>query len=232
VLGCAAQTTSEFVRLTSASNKDQRVSQQQSISEKLGIVRCADGRSAVAYRALRTLFCSKCGNTIAESDVFTRWSVQRNATPDAAVIQHNLPLLAARCRECVPFHFKTNAEPEAPVSPPDVTAVNETLDLTTSAQRSKLLEHLLSLPTDLRSAKEARQKPERIVSTAQADSQAITKPESALRTVISEKRESAEPTCESVSSKAAEASYNRLAPALNSRKFRAATTRSAWRNKK
>jgi len=220
------------VRLTSSPDKDQRVSQQQSISEKIGIVRCADGRSAVAYRALRNLFCSRCGKPIAKSEVFTRWSVQSSATPDAAATQHNLPLLAARCRECVPFDFEATAELEAPISQLDVTAVNEIPDVTMQRQRSKLIEHLLNLPTDSRSTKEATQKPERIVSAAQVASQRFVKSETALRTIIGEKCESAECLSEGVSSKAAEASYTRLAPALNSRKFRAAGNRSAWRNKK
>lgn len=232
MLGCGSQTSSEFERLRSSSNKVQRVSQQQSISEKLGTVPCADGRSAIVYRALRNLFCSRCSQVIAATDLFTRWSVRHSATLDDATTNDGSPLLAARCRECVPFDFEIAVNSESVLLQTTVAETHETSVVTAQPVRSKLLEHLLSPPTQRRSANETMLTPEKVSCAAPVATHRLVKPETAVRITVVEKVECAESVEESFSSTAAEASYNRLAPALNSRSLRAANRRPAWRNKK
>ena len=69
------------------------VGRGQSHSERAGEAVLRSGGTAVLYRALRELSCSRCGGVIREGDLFTR-----EAGPGS-----ELPLLR-RCRGCVPFN--------------------------------------------------------------------------------------------------------------------------------
>ncbi|HEX7313076.1 MAG TPA: hypothetical protein VF297_04110 [Pyrinomonadaceae bacterium] len=61
-------------------------------SEKAGEAVCDSGERTALYRALRELYCSRCGKIIREGDLFTRESEPSSGLP-----------LVRRCRECVPF---------------------------------------------------------------------------------------------------------------------------------
>jgi hypothetical protein len=61
-------------------------------SERAGEAALATGKRATAYRALRELRCSPCGNVIREGDLFTREAEPASGLP-----------LVRRCRGCAPF---------------------------------------------------------------------------------------------------------------------------------
>jgi hypothetical protein len=61
-------------------------------SERAGETMLATGKRAAAYRALRELTCSPCGNIIREGERFTREAEPASGLP-----------LARLCRGCVPF---------------------------------------------------------------------------------------------------------------------------------
>jgi hypothetical protein len=93
------------------------ISTEKSISEIAGRVDLADGASALAYRALRSLICSACGMVIAEGALFTRHKVN-------GIGVNIMP----RCLRCEPFTLRASKEEKSallksllagpPASPP------------------------------------------------------------------------------------------------------------------
>lgn len=113
------------------------------ISEIVGETDCAKLGCGVVYRALRDIVCTGCGAPVPEGELFTRWQFRRatNLSGDPNVAP---PRLAARCRACVNFADEA-VKPHAVESSPEPNVETGVApDARTSPHRSPLLAHLLA----------------------------------------------------------------------------------------
>lgn len=189
---------------------------QPGISEKVGTVRCADGAGGMAYRALRDLVCSSCGVIIKTSELFTRWSLA-SASPIPAANQLEALRLVARCRNCIPFFSEQDAQAKTEL-PDDKAELSDDqlghkVEEKKAANKSSLIKHLMTHANDSMDCTTSDMLTGKSAEEDQADAFKVTGS-------VSEK-----PT-------AAEAVYQRLAPALNGNRRYMARGSSPWHGKR